>query len=107
MSTSEGGGICSSYQWGLSYEWPNHFIQAQWTANRTAYLAYRILLLIFVLLNFMGKLVVKEPEYNAYFMIYLTNWGLVAFASHQIFDLILILREYYAMDTMKPGFSRT
>ena len=99
------GEICSISQWGLGYEFPDHFVQSQWCYNKMAYLVYRIMILIFVVANFMGRLLLKEPENNAYFMIYLTNWGLVGFSVHQVIDLILILREYH-QQSLEPGFQR-
>lgn len=94
-------GICSLYQWGLSYDRPRHFVQSQWSSNKTTYLVYRIAMLLLATAMLMGRMGMKEPGQNAFFFIYLTNWGLLVFVTQQTMDLVLVLREYHREESAK------
>ena len=65
----------------------------------------RIVLFLFVFINLILRVSIHETSNTKFFMIYLTNWGMVVLVAHQLCDLILVVYEYVKKRNF-PGLVR-
>ena len=55
------------------------------------YIVYRIHMFLFVLANFIGRILWYNKTTAEFFMVYITNWAMAAQVLYNLFDMILVL----------------
>ena len=84
----------------LGYDRPGHFYASQWQNDTDGsvsvfYLAFRIVLTLFFTINWMTNLI--TTDFREFYMIYLTDQGLLLVLAHDLFHTSLVAWRFYSV----------
>ena len=86
----------------LGYDRPGHFYSSQWQNDpenevSILYLTLRVVLLLFMVVNYIVNLVDRDSDDLRFFLIYMTNQGLTILVAHHLVITGMVLWNFYAI----------